>query len=323
VKDGSRSHPAAAGESAAPSALPGDPRARPARGTGDLLVTGATGLLGRQLCELLASRKHRFRALVRASSDRGAVGGSGAWLIEGDLTRRETLPPALDGVRQLVHLAAAVRERDAAVCRAVHVDGTRNLLDAAEAAGVRRIVAISSDSVLRQHKDAYAVTKAEADALLQERCRRAHIGLVLLRPPLILGPGSPHLAVLERLARAPVLPFPHGLAERRPVWAGDVAEAVLRALELPHSKLPERPLELPGPTPVQLGALVRAVARAHGWSEPRIFPLPTPAFAVDRLPRLAALREQGDMDPGPARRLLGWKPVSLEEALRRSVSAAL
>ena len=66
---------------------PTDPRSRPSRGTGTLLVTGATGFVGSHLCRLLARNRTPFRALIRASSDRRLLDGTGGWLIEGDITR--------------------------------------------------------------------------------------------------------------------------------------------------------------------------------------------------------------------------------------------
>lgn len=304
---------------------PSDPRARPARGTGDLLVTGATGLLGREVCRQLAEAGERFRALIRPSSSRAALAGTGAWLTEGDLTRGSSLVAPLEGVLRVIHLAGVVRSRDPGLERAVHVDGTANLLAAARSAGVRRIVAISSDTVLRRRRSSYAQSKAAAEELLLSWAADPAHELVILRPPMLLGPGSPHLAALRRLARLPVLPVPSGAAPRSPVSVQDVAAAVLAALTLEPGLLPERPLDLAGAEALPIGELVRAVARASGRRAPVLLPLPvTLAERAARLlgrataGRVQGLREEVAVDDRAARELLGWSPQRIEEALTRA-----
>ena len=197
---------------------PHNPLSRPARGTGTVLVTGATGLLGRAVCTRLAETKTRFRALVRLGSDRDRLAGTGAWMAEGDLLRPKSLVAPLVDVQLVLHLAGQLRGPDFSV----HVEGTRNLLAACGPGA--RIVAISSDTVLRSRLSPYADSKVQMEALLASDPRAT----IVLRPPMILGPGSPHLASLERAARLPVVPLPPS-GRKGPVWVGDVADAVLAA----------------------------------------------------------------------------------------------
>lgn len=302
---------------------PSDPRSRPARGTGVLLVTGATGLVGREFCRLLALRRERFRALIRPTSAREALSGTGAWITEGDLTEPPSLVGPLVGVRAVVHLAGVVRGSPE-LERAVHVHGTANLLGAARAAGVRRIVALSSDTVLRSRRSSYADSKAEAEGLLAAWAAEPDHELLVLRPPMILGPGSPHLASLRRLGRLPLLPVPSGAAGRSPVAVQDVAEALLAALDLEADRLPEEPFALAGSRSLSIGALVRAVARADGRRGPLLVPVPTSLVArAARLmgsaaaERVRGLQQGVPVQDGPARALLGWSPRPIEEALTR------
>jgi nucleoside-diphosphate-sugar epimerase len=304
------------------SRQPANPRARPARGTGDLLVTGGTGLLGRQVCGLLGQGEERFRALIRPTSARSALADTGAWLTEGDLTHPASLVAPLEGVRRVVHLAGVVRSRQEALERAVHVHGTANLLAAARGAGVRRIVAVSSDTVLRARRSSYAQSKADAEELLLAWATEPGHELVILRPPMLLGVGSPHLKSLRRLARLPLLPVPSGAALRSPVAVHDVAAAVVEALRLPASRLPDRPLDLAGAEQLPIGQLVQAVARATDARAPILLPLPValaaraarllgPTFAA----RVRGLREGVVVDDRLARDLIGWSPRTIEEAL--------
>ncbi len=303
------------------SAQPANPRSRVARGTGSILVTGATGLLGRAVCSVLGGQGRKFRALVRVGSDRSVIEGTGAWMVEGDITRRESLEAALDGVDVILHLAGLVRSRDVDALHSVHVDGTRALLEAGEA---RRIVAISSDTVARTHRSPYAESKRAMEALLRD----ADIESVVLRPPMILGPTSPHLAALERVSKLPILPVPSGAGRRRPVFVGDVADAVVAAMDLDAADLPSQAIDLPGASVVPLSDLIRAVAQAADRRGPRIIPVPSLALrgvarGMERLSsdpllsieRLEGLTEEVVADDTVARAKLGWAPRELEAVL--------
>ncbi len=307
--------------------LPGDPRSRPARGTGDVLVTGATGLLGRAVCRALGERRIHHRAFVRPTSDRGALDGSGpyTWMIEGDLLRPETLGAACDGVRVILHLAGLVRSSDVAACSALHLGGTRALSEATAAA---RIVAMSSDTVSRAHRGGYAQSKANMEEWLRQRGNA-----VVLRPPMILGPGSPHLASLEKAARLPVVPLPDGVARRAPVHVDDVACAVLAAMDLPDDALADGALifDLPGADEMPFGEMIQELARARGWRIPWVMHVPAPLSSgalriIERLGpreraekirrRVDGMRESVHPDGAPARRQLGWSPRPLTEVLQ-------
>lgn len=308
-----------AGQEDADGAAPAG--ARPA--TRHLLVTGGSGMVGSQVCRLLAERGRHFVALVRAGSEIAGPAAPCARIARGDLLDPPSLYRALDGVSQVVHLAGVVHASDPAEQFAVHAGGTRNLLDAAERAGVRRVVALSSDSVTSPHRSPYAQSKARAEALLREwAARDAGRELVILRPPMILGPGSAHLALLRRLSRLPVLPLPPG-ALRRPVWVGDVAEAVLAALDLPSQRLPREPISLAGPDALRLSGLIRAVARSEGRRPPMVVPVPGWLAAALAEPwgeavvaRVRGLAEEFPADDLDARELLGWRPAGVGEALR-------
>ncbi len=251
--------------------------------------------------------------------------GAYTWMIEGDLLRPETLAAACDGVRVILHLAGLVRSSDAAACSAVHLGGTRALADAAPAA---RLVAMSSDTVLRAHRGGYAQSKANMEEWLRQRGNA-----VVLRPPMILGSGSPHLASLEKAAKLPVVPVPDGVARRAPVHVDDVAGAVLAAMDLPTEALADGVLtfDLPGADELPFGEVVQELARSRGWRVPRVLDVPDPLSSgalrmIERLGRkkqaeklrrrVEGMRESVRVDGAPARRQLGWSPRPLIEVLR-------
>lgn len=306
---------------------PADPRSRPARGTGELLITGATGFVGQVLARELGRRKVRFRALVRVSSQRDRLEGSGAWMVEGDLLNPRSLVGPLEGVRQIVHLGALVRSADPADNHAVNTEGTANLLAAASSAGVERIVALSSDSVLRAQLSPYAQSKAEAEAMLLAWGQRTGQSTLVLRPPLIFGPQSKHLQTLVKLSRLPVLPLPRHTASRCPVFVDDVVTAILAALGLDEAVVPAGPIDLPGATHLDFGALIAAVAASQGRKGPKIQRVPRAALkGLSRLAgarvaqQLQGIEEEVALNGALAEELLNWQPTPLSTLLARALN---
>lgn len=282
---------------------------RPAADRPAVLVTGATGFLGRALCPCLAEAGFRVRAAGRAET--GDIGPNTDW--------RKLLAPGIDAV---IHLAARVHVmRDGAAdplaeFRRVNTAGTAALGRAAAAAGVKRIIFLSTVKVhgdasaqpLRtgdpeNPPDPYAVSKLEA-----ERALARHAGdfdVVTLRPPLVYGPGvtGNFRALLRAVDRGWPLPL-GGIANRRSlIYVGNLALAVCAALDAPPGAyLPSDREDLSTPE------IVRRLAAAMGRPA-RLLAVPPGALrAAARLAgRTAALaRLCGSLTVDGA--LPGWRP---------------
>jgi dihydroflavonol-4-reductase len=119
-----------------------------------VLVTGATGQIGGNICRLLAERGDRVRALVRRRGPADSLAGLGVELVEGDVTAAISVQAAAEGVECVIHSAAVLGGATQAIDehRAVNVDGTRNVLDAAVAAGARRTVLLSTTTFFDAHE---------------------------------------------------------------------------------------------------------------------------------------------------------------------------
>src|SRR6478736_3862948 len=110
------------------------------------LVTGATGYLGVDLVRVLRAQGRDVRAMARSDAGAARLDGFGAEVVRGDVTDPDSLGPAVAGVSRVFHLAGVVahRARDDDRLRSVNVDGARNTLAACRAAGVERVVFVSS-----------------------------------------------------------------------------------------------------------------------------------------------------------------------------------
>ena len=186
-----------------------------------VLVTGATGFTGGHLAKLLAARGDDVRALVRPKSrarfDRSPLAAAGVQAAEGDLTNAAAMRRASEGVEVVYHIAATYREagQPDAAYRAINVDGTRNVLEAARTAGARRVVHCSTGGVHGHIAnppanedapfnpgDVYQDTKLEAEKLAREYGQATGLEVVVARPIGIYGPGDMRfLKMFRGLAR--------------------------------------------------------------------------------------------------------------------------
>lgn len=165
-----------------------------------LAITGGTGFVGRRLIDAALANGHRVRALTRrAQPTRGGV----EW-IAGALDTPEALAELVAGADAVIHVAGVVNAPDKAGFVAGNIDGTRAMLAAASAEGVRRFVHVSSLSAREPQLSDYGWSKAEGDALVMA----SGLDWAIVRPPMVYGPGDTETLELFRLAAKGVVPAP-------------------------------------------------------------------------------------------------------------------
>ena len=309
-----------------------------------ILVTGASGFVGRALLARLALEGYRVRGAVRRPDTALAAGAEPVAI--GDLMHAPDWRSTLAGVDLVVHLAARAhvldeRSPDAfALYRAANTLPTLRLAEAAAAAGVRRLVFVSSvrvhgsrtagppvdESSPLEAEDPYGRSKADAERGLAEIARASRLEVVVLRPPLVYGPGA--RGNFARLARAVArgVPLPFGAVRNRRslVYVGNLADAIVRSVA--HPAAAGRTFMVSDGEDVSTAELVRRIARALG-RPPRLVPIP-PALlrAVGALAGrggdVARLLDDLVVDSTLLRRTLGWNPpYTLDEGLAATIAA--
>ena len=316
-----------------------------------VLVTGATGLAGANICKLLVERGDTVRALARETADSGPLADLGVEVVTGDVTDAESVLRAARGSDAAIHCAALLggASQSMADFEAVNIGGTKNVLDAAEAADLRRVVAVSTGTFFdtaggldredapvmkKPSGDPYTVTKMAAflDAMARAEAGR---DVVSTHPGAIFGP-SPVVSnalgmtsfnrVLLSAARGRIeryLKFPVSW-----VFAEDIARGCILALDKGVSgeryMLDGRPEDVVSTADActrmcKLAGLDREVIDVEPSDDPELLEV----FG----PTLIAIAKKAARPGPPRKRLedtktyqrLGYSPISLDEGLARTL----
>jgi len=307
-----------------------------------VLVTGATGFIGRHVCAYLHAAGYRVRAAVRAAA---ALPTDWEQAIVGEIGPDTVWDAALEGMDAIVHLVshspvAGASAADTAVAyRRVNVAGSERLARAALAAGVKRLVYVSTIKVNGEAtpidapftaempprpEDVYGESKWQAEQVLRELGASSGLEVVILRAPLVYGPGvrANFLALLRLVERN--LPVPLGLVRNRRsmLFVNNLADAISHCLTEPQAggqtylvsdDMDVSTPELVARLAVQLGrkphcwpvpvALLRGVGKLLGKSA-----------AIDRITGSLVV------DSAKLREQLHWAPpFTLDEGLRDTV----
>src|SRR5512132_1496025 len=304
-----------------------------------ILVTGASGFVGRHVVRGLAARGVRVRAMVRDLKGAEALAGIECELVRGDVTDPESLRAAVSGCEAVIQLVAIIAGKPSDFDRII-AQGTRNLLAAAHQAGVTRWVQMSALGTSRETKDLVPYYRAKWDA--EQAVASSGLPHAILRPSFVFGPDGGILPRFARIARlSPVTPIAGpGTQRLQPIWVDDVARAFALALEHDGGFGSESPageprmlFELGGPDIVDWNELWLRIKRVLHTRRPSlhipIWLLRPQAFLLERLPEPPLTRDQLTMlaagdnivsDEGRSQTRLGLAdPLPLDEQLQSAL----
>lgn len=298
-----------------------------------VLVTGGTGFVGRAVLAALAETPHRARVLVRRPESPRARDLATRWRVEiaaGEVLDPASLRAAMSGCEAVIHLVGIISEVGRNTFENAHTRATQNVVEAARAAGVTRLVHMSALGTRPGAVSRYHQTKWAAE----EAVRASGLAWTIFRPSLIYGPGDQFTNLFARLARwSPVLPvMGPGRARLQPVAVEAVARAFVRALTEPAAV--GRTFDLCGPEPLTFDEVLDAILAVTGRRRVKLhLPLPLARLAARGLelifPRLLGrpapfnrdqlvmLQEDNVGDPAPARALFDLPAESFRTGLSR------
>ncbi len=309
-----------------------------------VLVTGANGFVGRYVCRKLIASGFGPVAGIRDLKIwpelQQAVPGLNEVSVLGDLGSNQKLQGSLSGASVLVHVAARVHVMKEPASdpllefRNVNVNGTRSIALAAVAAGVRRLIFVSTAKVHGEStsgnplcentpsnpRDPYAISKWEGEEVLRAVAAETGLDVVIVRPPLVYGPGvrGNLLRLIKLVDLAMPLPWPKGANCRSMIGVENLADFLVRCVD--HPKASGQSFLVKDSEDISTRELMSRLALF--LSRPlRLFPAPEPLI---RLAATLALKQDTVsrlldslvIDSGHAHQLLEWvPPMSLNEGL--------
>jgi NADH dehydrogenase len=291
-----------------------------------VLVTGASGFVGRRVVARLAEAGFAVRVLARPNSGRPLASGRRGDLeiALGDVTDAASVAEAARGCTAAIHLVGILREHGASTYQAVHVQGAENVVAACRSAGVRRLVHMSALGAGRGSTTGYFRSKEAAEEIV----RPSGLDWTILRPSVIHGPQGEFMIEMARMVARPG-PVPlvgRGRQVLQPIWVDDVARVFVEALR--RDATVGRTYEVAGPDVLALREFYTIVSRVLLGREKTL--VSVPAFLVRAGAAAAAmtlahppvtrdelrmLEESRPCDIRPMVEAFGFEPARFEETL--------
>lgn len=275
----------------------------------------------------LTLRGHRLKCLARSENTAKALSARGIEVIRGDITVAETLKGILHPEDFVIHLVGIMEEKGGTTFRAVHVDGTANLIAESKRAGVRHLFYQSALGADRDSWSGYLQTKAEAEEIV----RGSGLNYTIFRPSLIIGPWDGFTKkLMDMLRLSPVIPLPgEGRAKFQPVYIKDWLKCINMVIENPGRY--NLTCDIGGPEHLTYREIVETLSESAGHKK-SVFEIPMglmkfgAAFFEKVLPsppvtsdQLRLLEQDNICDPDAVEKNFGFRPMRYSDALKEFI----
>lgn len=289
-----------------------------------IVITGATGFIGRAIVAQARAAGHQVRAMVRdPSAAQWLKKKFGCELVTGNGLDAPTLASVFRNAQSVIHLVGIIRERGAQTFDSVHRQATGNVVAAAQKAAVMRFIHMSALGTRPAARSRYHQTKWAAEEIV----RQSGLAWTIFRPSLVYGPGDQSISELAKIVRlAPVIPvLGNGRSKIQPVSVAVVAQSFVGALTHPNSV--RQTYDLCGPAAFTWNELYNQLLAAQGRRKPKWhlplplaqmlatlgeWVLPNPPFTRDQL---LMLQEDNTGNPELATRDFNLKLESFAQSL--------
>ena len=288
-----------------------------------LLLTGATGFIGKNLVNDLKANNIDFKCLLRRTPSNEALAKKLSLnAIYGALEDITALSVATREIDIVIHLAAMLHTSDKTDLKIANVDGTNNLLKACKQNNVKKFIFISSYLALPQFSNYYGVTKRQGEELVKS----SGIEYVILRPTMVYGRNDHYLSMLSSMIKkCKLVPLP-GNFNLQPVHVNDISKAIVASL---NEKIKNNEYLLAGQDMIDFKSFVKMIA-SHLSLERKTITVPIwmvkPAvFFYQRfsdslsISQLNDLKKFSAIDISEAKKDLEFNPVSVEQGLKLSL----
>ena len=310
----------------------------------NVLVTGANGFIGKALCRRMLTDGWNVRGAVRSFGKKTILPQGVDGVAIGNIGADSEWEPVLNGIDAVVHLAARVHVMDEGCTdpnseyRKINVDGTKHLARIADTKNVRRFVYLSSIKVNGDGRsdpyttedppapvDPYGISKLEAEMVLREIAEETGLEVVILRPPLVYGPGvkANFLQLIKLINLGIPLPLARIKNHRSLIFLDNLVDAVLTCIL--HPKAAGKTFLLSDGKDVSTAELIQKISSLLGRPS-RLFSLSPDllrffAKVTGRSNAVNRLLDSLTVDSSKICAELNWKPpFSIEEGLMETAN---